>query len=92
MPGAGVVHHIIFDRRCGFRLPFDVCSSPKATYPLHSNEMTRRADSGSRLTPLAAQHFVPFNVVVTLPVGEVLEHHQDWNPQRVIWRRHAVLG
>jgi hypothetical protein len=35
---------IIFDRLCEFGLPFDVCSSPKATYLLRGNEMTRRAD------------------------------------------------
>ena len=46
MPGAGVVHHIIFDRRCGFPLPFDVCSSPKATYLLRDNEMTRKVQAG----------------------------------------------
>jgi hypothetical protein len=34
---------VIFDRLCGFRLPFDVCSSLKATCLLRGNEMTRRA-------------------------------------------------
>src|SRR5215475_75944 len=46
MPGAGVVHYIIFDRHWRFPLPFDVCSSSKATYLLRGNEMTRRAKSG----------------------------------------------
>ena len=46
MPGAGVVHHIIFDRLWRFPLPFDVCSSPKATYLLRDKEMTRRVQAG----------------------------------------------
>jgi hypothetical protein len=32
------------------------------------------------------------HVLVTPPVGEVLEYHQDWNPQRVIRQRQARLG
>jgi len=35
MPGAGVVHHIIFDRSCGLRLPLDVCFPPKAARTLN---------------------------------------------------------
>ncbi|WP_208867019.1 hypothetical protein, partial [Bradyrhizobium sp. AS23.2] len=34
------------DRLCGFRPPFDVCSSPKPTRLLRGNEMTRRATTG----------------------------------------------
>jgi hypothetical protein len=30
---------VIFDRRCGFCLPLDVCFSPKATYYCGGNEM-----------------------------------------------------
>src|SRR6516165_1453827 len=50
MPGAGVVHHVIFDRVCGLRLSFDVRYSPKATSLLRGNEMTRRANNGSRVS------------------------------------------
>src|SRR6516164_2909370 len=45
MPGAGVVHHIIFDRVCGLRLSFDVRYSPKSDLPTAGNEMTRGAIS-----------------------------------------------
>src|SRR5215813_10624943 len=41
MPGAGVVHYIIFDRRCGLRQPLDVCFRPKAPHLLRGTEMTR---------------------------------------------------
>ena len=37
---------VIFDRLCGFRQPFDVWSSPKATCLLRGNELTRRAING----------------------------------------------
>jgi hypothetical protein len=37
---------IIFDRLCEFGLPFDVCSSPKATYLLRGNEMMRIGCTG----------------------------------------------
>jgi len=37
---AGPYIGVIFDRLCGCRLPFDVCSSPKATCLLLGNEMT----------------------------------------------------
>jgi len=40
---------VILDHPCGFRLPFDVCFSPKATYLPHGNEMTRRAIARSQL-------------------------------------------
>src|SRR5262245_31677889 len=36
---------VILDRPCGFRLPFDVCSSPKPTSLLRGNEMVRRAQA-----------------------------------------------
>src|SRR5215467_2530585 len=47
MPGAGVVHHIIFDRFSGDGLLVDVRFTPKASRLLHSKERSRRATSGS---------------------------------------------
>jgi hypothetical protein len=44
MPGAGVVHHIIFDRTGRLGLSVDVRFSPKATYLLQDREMTQRAN------------------------------------------------
>src|SRR6516165_9521793 len=39
-------HFRLFDRHCGFRLPFDVCSFPKAICLLRGNEMTRMGWTG----------------------------------------------
>src|SRR5262249_5298110 len=50
---------VIFDRRCGFRLRFDVCFSPKATYLLRGNEMTRWANSVNSLNSELQQRTTP---------------------------------
>src|SRR5215472_3073152 len=45
---------VILDRLCGFRLPCDVCFSPKPTGLLRGNEMTRRANKRRTLKAFQA--------------------------------------
>ena len=53
---------VIFDRLFWFRVSFDVCFSPKATYLLRGNEMTRWANTVTNLWKSALRRLLAWHL------------------------------
>src|SRR6516225_11759869 len=77
---AGSSLRVNFDRRCGLRLPLDVCFPPKATFLLRCNEMTSWAKNGlmqCRKWLLQRSLLVQPHVLVTIAVIRAVHHDGD---------------